>query len=69
MTGDSKLLLILLTHYASITLKPFQFVIGDVHEKIYERFGKVEDPDMDEIGNEEYIVVLRELIEHREVPS
>ena len=66
MTGDAELLLTLLARYVSITRKPFQFVMGDVHERIYNEFGKLEDPDQDEIGNDEYIIVLRELIRDRE---
>jgi hypothetical protein len=63
MTGDMREVIRLLKRYIQHTGKPFQFVLGDIHQRIYDDTGKVDDPDIHEVGNDEYIDTLRKLIE------
>jgi hypothetical protein len=63
LAKDMRLLFNLLEWYAEDTQKSFQFVLGDIHQRIYDDTGKLDDPDMSEVGNDEYIDVLRKLIE------
>ena len=58
MTGDMARLLDLLESYIEMSGRPFQFVLGDIHQLIYDSTGKVDDPDINEIGNDEYKVAL-----------
>jgi hypothetical protein len=62
VTGDLAILLDLLDTYTEVSGKTFQFILGDIHQDIYDRTGKVDDVDVHEIGNEEYIETLTALL-------
>jgi hypothetical protein len=42
--------------------RSFQHIIGDIHENIYNTTGLWDDPDVDEIGNDEYARCTIDLI-------
>lgn len=47
--------------------RPFQFVIADVREQIYCNTGKWDDRDVEEIGNDEWLDAIQDLIKEQTV--
>ena len=47
--------------------RPFQFVLADVREQIYANTGKWDDRDVEEIGNDEWMDAIQDLIKEQTI--